>query len=65
MKTTTTKPSPDPVRIINDLDPAEIVRRIDSIDRERAALMVLLRAARRARQPRDTQRDTGGANHAR
>lgn len=38
----------DPIRIIRELDVLAIRARLDELDRERAALLVLLRAARRA-----------------
>lgn len=40
---------PDPTTLIRQLDPDSIRDRIQTIDRERDALMVLLRAAIRAR----------------
>ena len=42
----------DAVDLVRHLDPDAIRQRIDAIDAERDALMVLLRAARRAR-PRE------------
>jgi len=44
--------STDPVSIVQQLDAEAIRARIDALDRERAALLVLLRAALRIR--RDT-----------
>jgi hypothetical protein len=35
----------DPIQLLRDLDEISIRERIDAIDREREALMVLLRAA--------------------
>lgn len=40
-------PSTDAVALVQNLDPDAISDRIDAIDREREALLVLLRAARR------------------
>jgi HAMP domain-containing protein len=40
----------DPVGLVNGLDHEGIRVRLDDLDREREALMVLLRAARRARK---------------
>jgi hypothetical protein len=42
--------NPDLSRFLADLDPADLRQRIAELDRQRAALVVLLRAAR-ARQP--------------
>ncbi len=42
-------PPPDPAALVRQLDPDIIRQRIDTLDRERQALLVLLRAARRAR----------------
>jgi hypothetical protein len=38
----------DPVALVRQLDAGAIRQRIDAIDRERKALLVLLRAAQRA-----------------
>jgi hypothetical protein len=38
----------DPVRLVRQLDPEVIRNRLHDIDRERSALLVLLRAALRA-----------------
>jgi len=40
----------DPVELVRRLDAGVIRSRLDDLDRERAALLVLLRAARRARR---------------
>ena len=40
----------DPVALIRQLDPASIERRLDEIEAEREALIVLLRAARRSKK---------------
>jgi hypothetical protein len=45
----------DPVTLVRQLDPAAIRGRLGAIDRERAALLVLLRAALRVRRD-DTRR---------
>ncbi len=45
-------PPTDAVDLVRGLDPDAIRQRIDAIDHERDALMVLLRAARRAK-PRE------------
>jgi len=39
----------DPVELVRQLDPVTLSTRLDQIDRERQALLVLLRAARRVR----------------
>jgi hypothetical protein len=44
--------STDPAALVRQLDPDSIRERIDAIDRERKALLVLLRAARRAQADR-------------
>lgn len=41
-------PLTDPVTLVRQLDPKLIRNRLDDLDREREALMVLLRAAQRA-----------------
>jgi hypothetical protein len=38
----------DPVELVRQLDAEAIRHRLDTLDRERAALLVLLRAAQRA-----------------
>jgi hypothetical protein len=44
-----TQPPPiDPVALVRQLDPVAIRTRLDDLDREREALLVLLRAAQRA-----------------
>lgn len=51
MDTKTTLPA-DPVTLVRQLD-AELIRtRIQDMDRERDALLVLLRAAQRAERPK-------------
>jgi hypothetical protein len=45
--TATSTPSTDPIDIVRQLDAETIRARIDTLDRERQALMVLLRAAQR------------------
>jgi hypothetical protein len=42
-------PPADPVELVRQLDAEAIRHRLDNLDRERAALQVLLRAALRAR----------------
>ena len=49
MDATPTPPN-DPVALVRQLDAEAIRSRLDDLDRERAALMVLLRAAQRARR---------------
>jgi hypothetical protein len=44
----TRTPLTDPVALVRGLDPDAIREQIEAIDRERSALLVLLRAARRA-----------------
>ena len=39
----------DPAKLVRDLDPQTILSRLAELDAERAALRVLLRAARRVR----------------
>jgi hypothetical protein len=41
---------PDPVAIVRQLDPDDIEQRLDEMEREREALIVLLRAARARRR---------------
>lgn len=49
----------DPVQLVRQLDPDEIRRRLEALDNERQALLVLLRAAQRV------QRESkGGGGHA-
>ena len=43
----------DPAELVRQLDPIAIRHRLDAIDRERQALLVLLRAALRAVAPSD------------
>jgi hypothetical protein len=50
-----TIPTTDPAALLRQLDPDTIRERIDALDRERAALMVLLRAAMRAHPDRATR----------
>lgn len=40
----------DPIMLVNQLDAEAIRNRIDDLDRERDALLVLLRAAQRAKR---------------
>jgi hypothetical protein len=50
----------DPVRavaVLRALDPAAVRARLDLIARERAALLLLLRAARRSRDPFAARRE--------
>lgn len=50
MESHTSTPVPsDPVALIRQLDPGSIKQRIDELDRERRALLTLLRAARAGR----------------
>ena len=54
-----TNPTPtDPATLISQLDPKSIRERIDAINRERKALLILLRAA--ARVHGDRQAEPGG-----
>lgn len=55
MDATDTLPA-DPTALVSQLDPDSIRQRIDAIDRERKALFVLLRAARRAQADRPAPR---------
>lgn len=48
----------DPVQLLHDLDEDSIRERIDAIDRERQALIVLLRAAIRGGRDRGGKRVT-------
>ena len=55
----------DPVRMLDALDADALAQRIDAIDRERSALLVLLRAVRRARpRGRRAASDETGVRHA-
>jgi hypothetical protein len=47
----TPKPPIDPVQLVRQLDAATIRARLDDLDRERDALMALLRVALRAEKP--------------
>jgi hypothetical protein len=47
-------PTADPVRLLDQLDPDALRGRLDQIDRERRALLVLLRAALRMGRPHPT-----------
>ena len=49
MNATDPLPAVDPVELVRQLDPDTIRTRLEQIDREREALLVLLRAARRAK----------------
>ncbi len=58
-----THPIPtDPVELVRQLDAGVIRNRLDDLDRERAALMVLLRAAQRAGRARPPVTTGGGRN---
>jgi hypothetical protein len=48
----TRTPPTDAAALVEQLDPDAIRQRLDALDRERSALLVLLRAAIRARPPR-------------
>jgi hypothetical protein len=50
----------DPVQLVRQLDAEAIRDRLDDLDREREALLILLRAAQRAQRP-----DRKGAGDAR
>jgi hypothetical protein len=52
-------PSTDAAALVRQLDPTTIRERIDTLDRERKALFVLLRAAVRAKSSCSTPRDGG------
>jgi hypothetical protein len=52
---------PDPVELVRQLDASAIRQRLDALDRERAALLVLLRAAQRVRNDTSTP-DEGTAD---
>ncbi len=52
----TSHPPTDPAALVLQLDPATIRERIDTIDRERKALLILLRAATRAHRDRPAPR---------
>jgi hypothetical protein len=47
---TTQTPTTDPLALVRELDARAIRERLDALDRERAALLVLLRAAQRMRR---------------
>jgi hypothetical protein len=49
----------DPVQLVEQLDPDAIAARLDELDREAAALRVLLRSTR-ARQAATSRRRTAG-----
>jgi hypothetical protein len=51
----------DPVALVRDLDAEAIRRRLDDLDRERSALLVLLRAARAKGARQQCRKE---ANHA-
>jgi hypothetical protein len=58
-----TRPLPaDPVELVRSLDAGAIRQRLDDLDRERSALLVLLRAALRRRK--DSPAAAGEARHA-
>jgi hypothetical protein len=48
-------PPTDPVILVRQLNADDIRNRLDALDRERKALLVLLRAAQRARQGNTSQ----------
>jgi hypothetical protein len=48
----------DPVALVRQLDPAAIRARLEDLSRERAALLVLLRAAQRAHPDRPARQAT-------
>ncbi|HET6573041.1 MAG TPA: hypothetical protein VFG68_05520 [Fimbriiglobus sp.] len=50
---TTTTPPPDPVELVRQLDPGTIRARLAEMERERRALLVLLRAAGHAHPERE------------
>jgi hypothetical protein len=47
MNATQPLPTTDPVELVRQLDPDAIRERLGALDRERSALLVLLRAAQR------------------
>jgi hypothetical protein len=51
------EPLTDPVTLVRQLDATALRKRIDDLDHERAALLILLRAAQRA------HRDSIAAQH--
>jgi hypothetical protein len=58
-------PTPtDPVALVQQLHAKAIRKRLDALDRERAALRVLLRAALRNQHTDSTPAPTGGGPHA-
>jgi hypothetical protein len=57
-------PLANPVALVRQLDAETIRNRLDDLDRERAALLVLLRAAQRARRDEPTPRRKGGRHDA-
>lgn len=57
-------PSPDPLALVESLDPDAIAAQIEELDRQQRALRVLLRSAR-ARQRRDNVRHSRGPTHER
>lgn len=54
----------DPVALVRQLDAAAIRERLDSLDGERKALLVLLRAAQRIHSDRDACQSEMGVTHA-
>lgn len=56
-------PLTDPVALVRQLDAGAIRKRLDDLDRERGALLVLLRAALRA--GRDDHQKPEGGGHVR
>lgn len=53
----------DPVKLVNQLDAEAIRNRIDDLNHEREALLVLLRAALRKKQP-SVKQVSGGPTDA-
>lgn len=53
---TSTVPT-DPVTLVRQLDPEAIRERLNTLDRERQALLVLLRAANRAKPAVSTSKE--------
>jgi hypothetical protein len=52
----------DAVALVRRLDAAAIHERLDDLDRERSALLVLLRAARRAQRSDSSRKPAEGAH---
>jgi hypothetical protein len=62
MDATTSLPA-DPLTLVRQLDADTIRNRLDDLDRERAALMVLLRAAQRTHRGGAKARHKEGRRH--